>query len=111
MQTAKDELEARIQTARKRIEDIEYAYLYERKTLQLTIDLATQYVKYGYAEACIYPGLNFKSEATADVSVPIIPRIRLEPVQTGRAIQDVWNIWSEAESVAGRVVYPKGGLK
>lgn len=102
IQTAESEHLKRLEKYKKEIETIDYDYHYTRKVKQATIELAELYVKRGYAAAAILPPLHWEVDINNIVETAALPQIRMQPIVTGNAVQDLWNIWSEAESVAYR---------
>lgn len=104
MQTPEGEFQKCKQAALDKITEIEHAYHYTRKVLQATIELAESYLKYGRASAAVLPPLNVKAQPDAIVDTPMFQRIEMTPHVTNSAVQNVWNVWSEAESVARRAI-------
>ena len=107
--TGKEAFDNKRNEFQKKIDQIEYDYQYTRKILKLTIDLAEQYRRTGHAEAVLLQPIPdiamfdkdfFVSEANQ------VPRIKMEPIVTFNSVQDVWNIWAEAHSVAQKCINP-----
>lgn len=108
MQTPRGEFEKRQRDIEAKISEIEHDYHQTRKVLKLTIELANTYMRQGRAESAILPSLDHHMAIDDIVESSSFPVIRMEPVVTGSDIQNVWNIWSEAESVAHRSIAAQG---
>lgn len=101
--TSQEAFDERLKQYQTKIDEIEIDYKLHREVYKKTISLATTYQKYGSAKEAIPPSYYLKPQESLNNS-PTFHYIEMKPYLTGNPVQDTWNIWSEAEHVAYRVI-------